>query len=89
MIRFDNVSLSYGDRTVLSGVTLHVPPGGRAALMGPSGCGKTSMLDLAAGLLAPAAGAGGGGPGGRGGQAAPRTVRRHGPAGESGPGPGL
>ena len=57
MIRFENVSLSYGDRTVLSGVTLHIPPGGSAALMGPSGCGKTSMLDLAAGLLAPASGA--------------------------------
>lgn len=57
MIRFENVSLSYGDRTVLRDVNLHVPPGGHAALMGPSGCGKTSLLHLAAGLKKPSSGA--------------------------------
>ena len=57
MIRFENASLLYGERTVFTGVSLHVPVGGRAALMGPSGCGKTSMLRLAAGLLTPTAGA--------------------------------
>lgn len=57
MIRFENVCLTYGDRTVLRNVTLHVPPGGRVALMGPSGCGKTSLLQLAAGLKKPASGA--------------------------------
>ena len=56
MIRFENVSLSYGERTVLRDVALHVPPGGRAVLMGPSGCGKTSLLNLAAGLRTPTAG---------------------------------
>ena len=56
MIRFERVSLAYEGRTVLRGVTLHVPPGGRVALMGPSGCGKTSLLQLAAGLRPPTAG---------------------------------
>ncbi len=57
MIRFEDVSLSYGERAVLRHVRLRVPPGGRAALMGPSGCGKTSLLHLAAGLTRPTAGA--------------------------------
>ena len=56
MIRFENVSLVYGDRAVLAAVDLHVPIGARAALMGPSGCGKTSLLRMAAGLTRPDAG---------------------------------
>lgn len=56
MIRFENVCLRYGGRTVLAGVDLHVPAGSHAALMGPSGCGKTSMLHMAAQLRQPTAG---------------------------------
>lgn len=56
MIRFDGLGLSYGEKPVLTGVTLHAAPGERIALMGPSGCGKTSLLRLAAGLLRPTAG---------------------------------
>lgn len=55
-MRFENVTLAYQGRTVLRDVTLHVPPGGRVALMGPSGCGKTSLLQLAAGLRKPTSG---------------------------------
>ncbi len=56
MIRFENVCLSYGEKQVLSGVTLHAGPGEHIALMGHSGCGKTSLLRLAAGLVRPTAG---------------------------------
>ncbi len=56
MIRFENVSLSYGGKDVLAGVTLHASPGKHIALMGPSGCGKTSLLRLASGLLRPTGG---------------------------------
>ena len=56
MIRFDRVSLSFGPQTVLEDFSLRLRPGEHVALMGPSGCGKTTILQLAAGLLAPDSG---------------------------------
>ncbi len=55
-MKFENVSFSYGSRTVLDGFCLEVPEAGVTALSGPSGCGKTTLLRLAAGLLRPASG---------------------------------
>ena len=57
MIHFDSVSLSFGENAVLTDLTLSVPAGTHIALMGPSGCGKSTVLNLAAGLLTPSAGA--------------------------------
>ncbi len=37
-------------------VSLTIPAGAFVALVGPSGCGKTTVLNLAAGLLAPSSG---------------------------------
>ena len=49
-ITVTNVTKSFGDKTVLSGVTLRFEEGKRTALMGPSGCGKTTLLRIISGL---------------------------------------
>jgi ATP-binding cassette subfamily C protein len=52
-IAFEDVWFSYGDRSVLRGVSLRIPAGSFVALVGPSGAGKTTFLDLLVGLYAP------------------------------------
>ncbi|MBY0507252.1 MAG: ABC transporter ATP-binding protein [Bryobacteraceae bacterium] len=47
----------FGARSAIDHLNLEIPPGEFAALVGPSGCGKTTILNLAAGLLAPTSGA--------------------------------
>lgn len=46
-----DVSVSYPDRTVLSGVDLVAQPGRRVALVGENGVGKSTLLRAAAGRL--------------------------------------
>ncbi|OZI36904.1 ABC transporter ATP-binding protein [Bordetella genomosp. 10] len=55
-LQFDDVSLGYGEFTVLSGITLTVAPGQVVAIMGGSGSGKTTMLRAATGQLLARAG---------------------------------
>lgn len=43
----------FGYQRVLDNINLTVHAGEAVALVGPSGCGKTTLLNLAAGLLAP------------------------------------
>jgi ABC-type multidrug transport system fused ATPase/permease subunit len=45
-IRLEDVAFAYGDRPVLQGITLEVPPGQSVALVGPSGGGKTTLINL-------------------------------------------
>jgi phospholipid/cholesterol/gamma-HCH transport system ATP-binding protein len=53
---FTDVSLGYGDFTVLRGLSMTVAPGQVVALMGGSGSGKTTMLRAATGQLQARAG---------------------------------
>jgi len=56
MIRFDQVSFSYGKRPVLQDVSFTIHPGERIAILGGSGEGKTTVLKLVLGLLRPESG---------------------------------
>ncbi|HST56785.1 MAG TPA: ABC-F family ATP-binding cassette domain-containing protein [Solirubrobacteraceae bacterium] len=51
-----NVSLSFGEQRLLSGVTWRLGPGDRVALVGVNGSGKTSLVRLLAAELQPASG---------------------------------
>jgi polar amino acid transport system ATP-binding protein/sulfate transport system ATP-binding protein len=64
LLKIDNVSLSYDDRPVLSGITAEVRDiivpgrvqGQVVGILGPSGCGKTTLFRIIAGLHAPTSG---------------------------------
>jgi ATP-binding cassette, subfamily B, bacterial MsbA len=45
-IRFENVSFSYGEESVLRGIHLEIPVGRVIALVGPSGAGKSTFASL-------------------------------------------
>lgn len=47
-IRFQHVSLSYGDREILHDITIHAPAGSSLAIVGPTGAGKSSLVNLLA-----------------------------------------
>lgn len=47
-VEFEGVSLSYGDRVVLSGVSCTLPEGRLTAIVGPTGAGKSTMARLLA-----------------------------------------
>ena len=51
-----NLHFERGGRTVLQDVALTVGPSTRLGVVGPNGVGKSTLLQLLAGLLAPAAG---------------------------------
>ncbi|EGD55389.1 metal ABC transporter ATP-binding protein [Gordonia neofelifaecis] len=44
VLRFTDVGLSYGNRTLWSGLNLDIAPGEFVAVLGPNGSGKTSLL---------------------------------------------
>ena len=53
MLSASNISKTYINRTLFSGLTLNVDDGDRMALIGPNGSGKTTLLDILAGDISP------------------------------------
>lgn len=52
-LRCEQISASYGQRTVLSGIDLMVEDGTVTAILGASGSGKTTLLRVIMGFIAP------------------------------------
>jgi len=52
-VRLEDLTVRYGDRTVLDRLNLHLAPGERIAVVGESGGGKTTLLRVLAGLTLP------------------------------------
>lgn len=55
-IELRDVTLRYGERAALQGVSLSLPPGSRTLLVGESGAGKTSVARLLLAFAAPTGG---------------------------------
>jgi ATP-binding cassette subfamily F protein uup len=53
VLEAEDVSLAFGERPLLRGVTWRLGPGDRVALVGVNGSGKTTLVRLLAGDLAP------------------------------------
>ncbi|AKS31657.1 ABC transporter ATP-binding protein [Mycolicibacterium goodii] len=56
VLRADNVSIGYDDRTIIDGLSVEVPADRVTAIVGPNACGKSTLLRGFARLLKPAAG---------------------------------
>ena len=51
LIRFDEVSLAFGDHVILREASLAIEPGERVCLIGRNGAGKSTTLKLITGEL--------------------------------------
>jgi ATPase subunit of ABC transporter with duplicated ATPase domains len=56
VVDLENVSVSYGDKAVLTDVTWRIAPGERTGILGVNGAGKSTLLSLVAGSLLPTSG---------------------------------
>lgn len=52
----DKIGVKFGAFRPVDGVTIHLHPGARQALVGPNGAGKTTLINLLAGVLRPTSG---------------------------------
>ena len=56
LVSLENVSVSFGQRRVLSDVSLNLKPGKILTLLGPNGAGKSTLVRVVLGPVAPDAG---------------------------------
>lgn len=56
MLRFDNVTRTYGSRVAVDRLNLHIDRGELFALLGHNGAGKTTTIKMLVGLLRPSSG---------------------------------
>jgi branched-chain amino acid transport system ATP-binding protein len=55
-LHLEGLTVARGNRVVVSGVTIDVPPGEVTALLGPNGAGKSSLVLAVGGVLRPRGG---------------------------------
>ena len=55
-LRASGIRQRFGERVVLDGVDLEVPPGRVIGLLGPNGAGKTTLMRILFGVIVPDAG---------------------------------
>ncbi|HAG01834.1 MAG TPA: zinc ABC transporter ATP-binding protein ZnuC, partial [Leclercia adecarboxylata] len=56
LVSLENISVSFGQRRVLSDVSLDLKPGKILTLLGPNGAGKSTLVRVVLGLVAPDSG---------------------------------
>jgi len=56
VITLDGIVKGYGDRVLIDGLSLEVPPGGIVGIVGENGMGKTTLLRMITGVEQPDAG---------------------------------
>jgi sulfate-transporting ATPase len=56
VIEVEGVAKAYGDRVLMDGLTISLPPGSIVGVIGPNGAGKTTLLRLITGQEAPDSG---------------------------------
>ena len=56
LLKFDNISKSYGNQCILKHFSLEIEKGESLAIVGPSGSGKTTFLNIAGALDVPDSG---------------------------------
>lgn len=55
-IEVQQVTLGYGRRTVVSGLSLDIRPGQMMGLVGPNGCGKSTIIKALSRIISPSSG---------------------------------
>jgi len=56
LLSIENQSIGYGDRVILSSLSMTIAPGSRISLLGRNGAGKSTLMKMLAGELAPLTG---------------------------------